>query len=202
MKLAGKVALVTGAAAGIGRAIAKRLAAEGASVLVADVDDEWGEEAAAEIRESGGAAAFARTDVRSEEEVRRAIELAESRFGGLDILVNNAFEATAHHYPDASVEEWSSVLTVSLWAPMLAIQLALEPMARRGGGSILNISSVAGLGAQPHSYPEYAAAKAALVRLTQCLAPLAAETMTGRNRNTVYALDPDVLLETLERLQP
>jgi NAD(P)-dependent dehydrogenase (short-subunit alcohol dehydrogenase family) len=166
---------VTGGAAGIGRAIAKRLAAEGAAVVVADVDEEWGAEAVAEIRDSGGAAAFARTDVRSEEEIRRTLELAEAEFGGLDVLVNNAFEATAHQFPEASVEEWSSVLTVSLWAPMLAIQLALEPMARRRGGSILNISSVAGLGPQPHSYVEYATAKAAVIRLTQCLAPLAAE---------------------------
>jgi NAD(P)-dependent dehydrogenase (short-subunit alcohol dehydrogenase family) len=144
-------------------------------VVVADVDDEWGDEAAAAIRASGGEATFARADVRSEDDVRAALASAEEQFGGLDILVNNAFEATPHHFPEASPEEWSTVLDVSLRGTLLGIQLALEPMARRGGGSILNISSVAGLGTRPHSYPEYAAAKAAVVRLTQCLAPLAVE---------------------------
>ena len=144
-------------------------------MVLADVDDDWGQEAAAEVVETGGRAVYARTDVRSDEEMRRVLGVAESEFGGLDILVNNAFEGTAQHFPDAAVEEWARVLDVALRAPMLGIQLALEPMARRGGGSILNIASVAALGPQPHSYPEYAAAKAAIVRLTECLAPLAAE---------------------------
>ena len=175
MDVAGKVAVVTGAAAGIGRAIAKRLSEEGAPVVVADVDDEWGEEAVAEIREAGGRAIFVKADVSEEHDVKEMIAAAEAELGGLDILVNNAFEGSGARFPDATVEEWSRVLDVALRGPMLGIQHALEPMSRRGGGSIVNVSSIAGLGTRPHSYPEYATAKAAIVRLTQTLAPLADE---------------------------
>jgi len=171
VEVAGKVALVTGAAAGIGRAIAKRLGAEGASVVVADVDDEWGEEAAAEIAEAGRRALFVKADVSKEDEVEGLIRAAEAELGGLDIAVNNAFEGGMPHFPEAPAEQWSRVLDVAL----RGIQHALEAMSRRGGGAIVNVSSVAGLGTQPHSYPEYAAAKAAIVRLTQTLAPLADE---------------------------
>jgi 3-oxoacyl-[acyl-carrier protein] reductase len=169
----GKSAVVTGAGAGIGRAIAKRLADEGASVVVADLDEEWGQEAVAEIQRAGGNAAFARVDVSTDEGVRRMIDLAVSEFGGLHILVNNAFEGGPDPFPDAGVEQWSRVLDVVLRGTMLGIQHGLEAM--RDGGSIVNVSSIAGLGTQPHSYPEYAATKAAIVRLTQCLAPLASE---------------------------
>ncbi len=175
MEIAGKVAVVTGASAGIGRAIAKRLSDDGASVVIADVDDEWGEEAAAELRDGGGRALFVKADVSAENDVKEMIATAEAELGGLDILVNNAFEGGGARFPDATVEEWSRVLDVALRGTMLGIQHALEPMSRRGGGSILNVSSVAGLGTQPHSYPEYATAKAAIVRLTETLAPLADE---------------------------
>jgi NAD(P)-dependent dehydrogenase (short-subunit alcohol dehydrogenase family) len=175
VEVAGKVAVVTGAAAGIGRAIAKGLSDDGASVVIADVDDEWGEEAAAELRAGGGRALFVKADVAEEHDVRAMIATAEGELGGLDILVNNAFEGSRDRFPDAPVEQWSRVLDVVLRGTMLGIQCALEPMSRRGGGSILNVSSVAGLGTQPHSYPEYATTKAAIVRLTQTLAPLAEE---------------------------
>ena len=173
MEISGKVAVVTGAAAGIGRAIAARLGAEGATVVVADIDEEWGREAAAEIEGFGGRARFVKADVSSEEDVRSTIASA-AELGGLDILVNNAFEGSASHFPDAPVEEWSRVLDVVLRGTMLGIQHGLAAMSATGG-AILNVSSIAGLGTQPHSYPEYAAAKAAVVRLTQTLAPLAAE---------------------------
>ena len=175
MEIKDKVAVVTGAAAGIGRAIASRLVHDGASVVIADVDDEWGEEAAAELRRGGGAALYVRADVASESGVTEMIAAAEAELGGLDILVNNAFEGSGARFPGAPVEQWSRVLDVALRGPMLGIQHALDPMSRRGGGSILNVSSVAGLGSRPHSYPEYATAKAAIIRLTQTLAPLADE---------------------------
>ena len=118
---------------------------------------------------------FVKADVSAENDVKKMIATAEAEFGGLDILVNNAFEGGGGRFPDAMVEEWSRVLDVALRGTMLGIQHALEPMNRRGGGSILNVSSVAGLGTQPHSFPEYATAKAAIVRLTETLAPLADE---------------------------
>jgi NAD(P)-dependent dehydrogenase (short-subunit alcohol dehydrogenase family) len=171
----GKVAVVTGAAAGIGRAIAKRLARKGAFVVVADVDSDWGREAVREIRAAGGQAAFANFDVSSQEGVQEMIAVAVSRFGGLHILVNSAFMGSPDHFPDAPPEEWSRVLDVALRGTMLGIQYGIIEMERSGYGAIVNVSSVAGLGSQPHSYPEYAAAKAAVIRLTECLAPLAAE---------------------------
>jgi NAD(P)-dependent dehydrogenase (short-subunit alcohol dehydrogenase family) len=174
VEIACKVAIVTGAAAGIGRAIAKRLTSEGAYVVVADTDADWGREAVEEIRAAGSQAVFARVDVSSEEGVKRMVDSAVTEFGGLDILVNNAFEGSGSRFPDAPVEEWSRVLDVALRGTMLGIQHGLAAMAPEGG-AILNVSSVAGLGTQPHSYPEYATAKAAIVRLTQTLAPLAGE---------------------------
>jgi NAD(P)-dependent dehydrogenase (short-subunit alcohol dehydrogenase family) len=175
VEIAGKVAVVTGAAAGIGRATAKRLAADGAAVIIADVDDEWGLETVAGIAEAGGRAAFARADVSSEADVKAMTALAETEFGGLDMLVNNAFAGGRPFFPEAPVERWSRVLDVCVKGTMLGIQHGLDAMSRRGGGAIVNVSSIAGLGTHPHEYPEYATAKAAIVRLTQTLAPLAAE---------------------------
>jgi NAD(P)-dependent dehydrogenase (short-subunit alcohol dehydrogenase family) len=170
MDPAGKVALVTGAAMGIGLATAQRLAAEGAQVVVADVESEQGKQAAEEI---GGL--FVRADVTNDDEVKRMIESAERFGGGLDILVNNAGGVESPFYPEAPPEHWERVLDVNLRAVMLATQLALEPMRRRGGGTIVNVASVAGLGAGAHDVPEYAAAKAGVVRLTATLESLAKE---------------------------
>jgi len=169
-----RVAVVTGAAAGIGRAIAKALASAGADVVIADVDEEWGREAVAEIHELGRRAVFANVDVSTDEGARRMIDAAVIQLGGLDILVNNAFEGSADHFPDAPQESWSRVIDVVLRGTMLGIQHGLAAMGL-GGGAILNVSSVAGLGAQPYSYPEYAATKAAVIRLTSALAWLAEE---------------------------
>jgi NAD(P)-dependent dehydrogenase (short-subunit alcohol dehydrogenase family) len=175
VEIAGRAAVVTGAAAGIGRAIAGRLAQAGAGVVIADVDEEWGGEAVNEIDAAGGKAVFARTDVSSEEDVQRAVDLSVATYGRLDIVVNNAFEGSALHFPDAPVEHWSRVLDVVLRGTMLGIQMGLAAMSPKEGGAVLNVASIAGLGNQPHAYPEYAATKAAVVRLTECLAPLAAE---------------------------
>ena len=170
MNLEAKTALVTGAAMGIGFAVAQALRDEGALVIVADRESEAGKRAAAEL---GGL--FVRVDVAEDDELRRMIETAERFGGGLDILVNNAGGVAEPVYPDAPVERWDRVLAVNLRAVMLSTQLALEPLRRRGGGAIVNVASVAGLGAGPHGAPEYAAAKAGVVRLTSALGSLAAE---------------------------
>jgi NAD(P)-dependent dehydrogenase (short-subunit alcohol dehydrogenase family) len=170
VQIAGRVALVTGAAMGIGLAAAKALADAGATVVLADRDSESGKRAAAEL---GGV--FVRADVIEDAELQRMIETAERAGGGLDVLVNNAGGVDEPLYPEAPVEHWERVLAVNLRAVMLATQLALEPLRRRGGGAIVNVASVAGLGAGPHGAPEYAAAKAGVVRLTAALASLSAE---------------------------
>ena len=169
----GRVALVTGAGGGgTGRAIALRLARAGAAVVVNDLDEEGGTETVRRIEEACGRAAFLRADVTSETDVERMVASAERTFGGLDILVNNAGGTPRPHFPEASREHWSRTLDLNLRGPMHAIQEALPAMRKRGGGAIVNISSVAGHGYAPHSSPEYAAAKAGLIRLTATLAPL------------------------------
>jgi NAD(P)-dependent dehydrogenase (short-subunit alcohol dehydrogenase family) len=169
VELAGKVAVVTGAAMGIGLAVAQELVKAGAQVVVADRDSEAGKQAAHEL---GGL--FARADVTVDEELRRLFETAE-RLGGIDVLVNNAGGVEDPVYPEAPVEHWERVLALNLRAVMLATQLALEPLRRRGGGAIVNVASVAGLGAGPHGAPEYAAANAGVVRFTATLGRLAQE---------------------------
>jgi NAD(P)-dependent dehydrogenase (short-subunit alcohol dehydrogenase family) len=173
MQIEDNVALVTGAGGrGTGRAIARRLARGGAAIIVSDIDEEGGAATVRELESTGARAAFVRADVTSEPEIEEMVAFAVRTFGGLDILVNNAGGTPRPHFPDAPVEHWSRTLDLSLRGPMLAIQYALPAMRERGGGAIVNISSVAGIGWAPHSSPEYSAGKAGLARLTATLAPL------------------------------
>jgi NAD(P)-dependent dehydrogenase (short-subunit alcohol dehydrogenase family) len=171
--LDGKVAIVTGAGGGgTGRAIALGLAHEGAAVVVNDIDESGGAETVRRIEGAGGRAVLAGADVTREQDVEELVGVAERTFGGLDVLVNNAGGTPGPHFPDAATEHWTRTLELNLRGPMLAIQGALPAMRKRGGGAIVNISSVAGLGYAPHSSPEYSAAKAGLIRLTATLVPL------------------------------
>jgi NAD(P)-dependent dehydrogenase (short-subunit alcohol dehydrogenase family) len=162
VEISGKIAVVTGAAAGIGRAVATALAEEGAALVLADVDSDAGRRAAEEL---GGR--FVAADVLADDELRALVAAAD----GLEILVNNAGGAPAPYYPDAPVEHWSRTLDLNLRSTMLATQLALEAMPM--GGAIVNVSSIAGYGLAPHAAPEYAVAKAGLVRLAGALSNLA-----------------------------
>lgn len=161
MEIDGKIAVVTGAAAGIGLAVAGALAEEGAAVVIADVDPDEGRRTAEEL---GGR--FVQADVLIDDDLRALIAAAE----GLEILVNNAGGAPGPNYPEAPIEHWSRTLDLNLRSAMVATQLALEAMP--GGGAIVNVSSMAGYGLFPHGAPEYAAAKAGLMRLTGALSPL------------------------------
>lgn len=172
MECTGKVALVTGAAAGTGRAIAERLVTEGATVVLADIASS-GEQIATAL---GDRAEFVKADVTSEADVRAMVSYAVQTFGGLDILVNNAGgggmdRLQQPRFPNVDYEQWSQTLDLNLRGPMLAIQCALEPMRERGG-AIVNIASVAGVGLSDYRAPEYATAKAGLIRLTACLTHL------------------------------
>jgi 3-oxoacyl-[acyl-carrier protein] reductase len=156
MEVRGSVALVTGAAAGTGREIALRLGADGALVVVADVDPWAGQETARVIEAQGGSARFVRADVTSGDDVRRMVAFAEQGLGGPQILVNNA-GGGGHiepHFPDAEPEQWQSTLGLG------------------GGGVVVNVASTAGLGFGPYVSPEYAAAKAGLIRFTSSLSCL------------------------------
>jgi NAD(P)-dependent dehydrogenase (short-subunit alcohol dehydrogenase family) len=165
MEIRGKTAVVTGGARGIGRAITERLIEEGANVVVADLES------------PKGGVAFVQTDVTREDDVEQMIAAAERRFGGLDILVNNAGGYREPLFPDAPIEHWTRNLDLNLRSVMLGIHFAVESMAKRGGGAIVNVASTAGLSFAPHPGPEYAVAKAGVMRLTACLAPLAERGM-------------------------
>jgi NAD(P)-dependent dehydrogenase (short-subunit alcohol dehydrogenase family) len=203
MHIDGKVALVTGAGSGgTGRAIACVLAGRGAAVVVNDVDDEGGGKTVGLIEGAGGRAAFVRADLTLEGEIEAAIGFAESTFGGLDVLVNNAGGTPRPHFPDAPTEHWSRTLDLNLRGPMIAIQHALPAMRRRGGGAVVNISSVAGIGWQPHSSPEYSAAKAGLARLTATLAPLAERDGIRVNCIVPNWIGTEEVLAEIESMSP
>ena len=173
MVVPGSTAVVTGAGAGIGLALALRLAREGASVVVADDDEETGPATVDEIVRDGGEASFVLTDVTREADVERTVAHAESTFGRLGILVNNVGGYEEPVFPDSPVERWTGNFDLNLRSVMLGIHFAVRSMQERGGGAIVNVASTAGLGFAPHPWPEYAAGKAAVMRLTACLAPLA-----------------------------
>ena len=170
MELNGLTALVTGGAAGIGAGIAERLAAEGMHVVIADLDEVAG---AVMAERTGGS--FLRTDLANPADVRAAVDAA----GPVAVLVNNAGGIEEPCFPAADPAKWEQTLDLNLRAVMLATQLVLAPMRERGGGAIINIASTAGLGTAGHDSPEYAVAKAGVVRFTACLAPLR-DTMAVR----------------------
>ncbi len=145
MRLEGKVALVTGAARGIGAEIAKLFAAEGASVVVADRRDELGEAVAEEIRAAGGHAIYQHLDITHEGEWQTAVEVACSAFGGLDVLVNNAGIIRVKPMLETSFDEFNKVLNTNVAGAFLGMKAVVEPMRVRAGGSIVNFSSTQGL---------------------------------------------------------
>jgi NAD(P)-dependent dehydrogenase (short-subunit alcohol dehydrogenase family) len=145
-ELTGKVALVTGASAGIGRAAAIALAAEGAAVVVADVDVERGKEVAKAIVDKGGEAIFVATDVSDDAQVATAVDAAIAAFGGLDLAYNNAgIEGAPAPTADCTPENWQRTLAVNLTGVWSCMRHEIPVMLARGGGSIVNCSSIAGL---------------------------------------------------------
>lgn len=160
------LAVVTGGANGIGAGIAERLAAQGMHPIIADLDENSGQ---ATARRIGGS--FIRADVATKAGIRTVIDNACRLPGRFGVLVNNAGGVESPHFPVADPATWEYTLDLNLRAVMLATQLALAPMAEHGG-AIINIASVAGLGTASHDSPEYATAKAGVMRFTACLAPL------------------------------
>jgi len=161
-----KVAIVTGAASGIGRGCAELLAREGARVVLSDVNEELGREAAKAI---GGDALFVRHDVSDEASWRALIDAALARFGRLDVLVNNAGIIVVADIESTTVEQWRRVMAVNAEGVFLGCKHAIPVMRRSGGGSIVNISSSAGLvGTAP--FAAYSASKGAVRILTKSVA--------------------------------
>jgi NAD(P)-dependent dehydrogenase (short-subunit alcohol dehydrogenase family) len=172
VEIDGKVAVVTGGARETGRAIALRLAAEGAIVVIADIDPDHGRATVRDIETAGGRTAFVPADMTDDDAVRRMISLADQGAGGPHVLVNNTGGWGAANYPDATPAQWIRTLDLNLRAAMLATQLALAPMRAAGGGAVVNIASTAGIASDAYASPEYGAAKAGLIRFTTSLADL------------------------------
>jgi NAD(P)-dependent dehydrogenase (short-subunit alcohol dehydrogenase family) len=197
MEIEGRWALVTGAGAGIGRAIACRLADEGAAgVVVVDVDSRAARETAEAVAAAGCTATAVVADLALPGEVERAVAEAADAGGRLDILVNNAGGYSQPVFPDAPAEHWLRALDLNLRAPMIAIHAALPVLVRDGGGVVVNIASSAGVGLDAHPGPEYAAAKAGLIRLTACLAPLR-ERQVRVNCICPHTVATEAVLETI-----
>jgi NAD(P)-dependent dehydrogenase (short-subunit alcohol dehydrogenase family) len=163
--LSGQVAVVTGGASGIGRATALLLARDGAKVWVGDFEPR---EENLPVFESLGITQVA-CDVRSEGDVVRFVKAAEEGGGRLDVLVNSAGIGLVKQVPDVSEAEWDACLDTHLKGAFLTMKHAIGPMRRTGGGSIVNISSNAGLLPRAHD-PVYSTSKAALIALTKCMA--------------------------------
>jgi 3(or 17)beta-hydroxysteroid dehydrogenase len=144
-RVEGKVAIVTGAARGIGKGISSLLAKEGAKVAVVDILEDVGKATAEEIRREGGEAIFIKHDVTSEDSWSAVIKEVLSKFGKLDIMVNNAGVMLVKEIADITLEEWRTLMSVNLDGVFLGTKHAIRTMRERGGGSIINISSIAGL---------------------------------------------------------
>lgn len=166
--LESKRVVITGAAANIGRATALLFAREGARVVIGDLDPR-AEETAAAIRSAGGDAAYVETDVTSPADVERLLDGAAERFGGLDVLVNNAGRLRTGPVADFPLEEWDAILAVNARSCFLGAKFAVPHLRAAGGGSIVNTSSQVGLHGAPGA-SAYSASKGAIIALTKALA--------------------------------
>lgn len=168
-RFTGKVALVTGAASGIGRRIAERLAAEGAAVVLADRSGPAAEQAAAALAAEGRSARAVEGDVTHAADCQRMVEDATTHFGGLDVLVNSAGIGRGGPIAELPESDWDVVLDVNLKGTFLVCRAAFPALVARGGGAIINLASLAGMAASP-GFGAYAASKAGVIQLTRVLA--------------------------------
>jgi NAD(P)-dependent dehydrogenase (short-subunit alcohol dehydrogenase family) len=169
MRLKDKVAVVTGGANGIGEAYVKGIASEGASVVLADVDEKRGKQIVAEVEKSGGKAVFARTDVSKKQDVEKMVNTAIDQFGSIDILVNNAGILFTAPFEETTEEMWDKLLAVNVKGLFFCSQAAAVEMKKRKRGKIINISSIAAVGAQA-SLCAYSSTKGAVLPITKVFA--------------------------------
>jgi len=172
MRLADKVAIITGAGSGMGRAAAQMFAAEGASVVVADYDEAAGSETADLVAQSGGEASFVRADVSDEADAKAMVDHAVARFGRVDALYNNAgvMPERDHSVIDTDVATWDRVMAINVRGVFLACKYAIPRMVDQGSGSVINISSFVALLGCSVPQDAYTASKGAVLSLTRSLA--------------------------------
>ena len=168
--LAGRAAFVTGAAQGLGEAIARGLAEAGARTVLADIDGDGAERAAARLRGRGAECVAMQLDVRDEAAFARCVDAAVAQFGALDVLVNNAARTPFTPLWDITAEDWDDVLAVNLRGSFFGCRIAGRHMRARGQGRIVNIASLAGQQPSATTGAHYAASKAALLALTRSFA--------------------------------
>lgn len=169
MRLGGRVAIITGAASGIGRATAQRFASDGAAVVIADINRAGGQACAREITAAGGRALFVETDVSRESDLQAMIDAALQTYGRLDILHNNAFWNAAGAAADITAQDWQATLDVTLTAVWQASKLAIPHLLKSPAGVILNTASVHSIVGLTGS-AAYQAAKGGVLSLTRALA--------------------------------
>ena len=188
-RLDGRTAIVTGAGAGIGKGTALVLARFGARVVILELNAETGEQTADDIRRAGGDAVAIATDVRQSDQVARGLAAAVERYGGVDVLVNNAGGTFAGSFLDATEKGWDALHRANLKSVLHCTQAVARRMVEQGrGGSIVNVVSIEAVRAAP-LYAAYAAAKAGVVNLTQTLA-----LELASHRIRVNAVAPDICM--------
>ena len=170
MRLEGKVALISGGGRGQGAVEAKLFAREGAKVVFGDVLDDAGKQVEAEIHEAGAEATYVHLDVTREDDWQSAVKTAVERYGKLDILVNNAGILIRKGIEDTTEEDWDRIMEVNAKGTFLGTKHAIPAMRQAGGGSIVNISSTAGLVASPSGSASYTASKGAVRLFTKSTA--------------------------------
>jgi NAD(P)-dependent dehydrogenase (short-subunit alcohol dehydrogenase family) len=201
VRFAGQIAIVTGGAGGIGRAVALALAGAGARVVVADLDDDGAAQVVDEIAAGGGEGVAIHVDLGDEGEVRAMVTATVDRFGGIDILDNNAALTAADvlardtNVTDMSVEVWDQMMAVNLRSQMLTCKHAIPHMIERGGGAVVNMSSGAALGADL-TRTAYSVSKAGITALTKHVA-----TQYGRQGVRANAIVPGLILTDPVRAQ-
>lgn len=184
-RVAGKVALVTGAGLGLGRASSILLAAEGAKLVVSDIDEGLAGNTAAKIVKAGGEALALRHDVSKPEDWTAVMAAIERRFGRLEVLVNNAGIAIARNIEDTSLAEWRRTMAVNLDGVFLGCQAGIRLMKQSGGGSIINLSSIDGIIGEAE-LAAYCASKGGVRTLTKAVAVHCAEKRYGIRCNSIH----------------